>query len=74
MLAITMLGSAVNAPTVMLANFVATPIELRSGLILRRPHIFIIFYALKKNCLSLRFSTRGGNLVYLSMNRGWFGV
>ncbi|KAM0019340.1 hypothetical protein Hdeb2414_s0026g00684341 [Helianthus debilis subsp. tardiflorus] len=27
-LAITMLGTAVNAPTVMLANFLATPIEL----------------------------------------------
>ncbi|KAK1407659.1 hypothetical protein QVD17_39280 [Tagetes erecta] len=28
MLAITILGTSVNAPTVMLANFVATPIEL----------------------------------------------
>lgn len=33
-LAIAVLGTSINAPTVMLANFVATPIELRSSIII----------------------------------------
>lgn len=46
-LAIALLGTICHAPTVMLANFIATPVELRCDNIL---HITMVFYVIFFGC------------------------
>lgn len=75
-LAIAILGSSINAPTIMLANFVATPIELSLMIVFLRFGEFLTggaHFPLTADALKKLLTGKGSKEILLSIARALLG-
>nr|GEW35471.1 E3 ubiquitin-protein ligase [Tanacetum cinerariifolium] len=75
-LAIALLGNSINAPTVMLANFVATPIELSLMIVFLRFGEFLTggdHFPLTTDAIKKVLTGKGSTEILLSIARALFG-